>query len=102
MSDIHQTVPGLTPPDESNMDTRRSRWPVWLVLAVVLGAAIVGIPVGVAAHEASGYFLFSPGTAPVITLSDTCKPAGGELALPDGRALRAPRPPPGKEPPGRR
>jgi Lon-like protease len=84
MSGIQPTVPGLGPPDESNLDTRRSRWPVWLVLAVVLGAAIVGIPIGIATHEASGYFVFSPGTAPVITLSDSCKPAGGELALPDG------------------
>jgi Lon-like protease len=84
MSDIQPTVPGLTSPDETNVKTGRSRWPVWLVLAVVLGAAIVGIPVGIAAHEASGYFLFSPGTAPVITMSDSCKPAGGELALPDG------------------
>jgi Lon-like protease len=84
MSDIQPTVPGLAAPDETNVKTRRSRWPVWLVLAIVLGAAVVGIPVGVAAHEASGYFLFSPGTAPVITMSDRCKPAGGELALPDG------------------
>ncbi|HXW78103.1 MAG TPA: S16 family serine protease [Acidimicrobiales bacterium] len=84
MSDTQQTVPGLTSPDDNNLSARRSRWPVWLVLAVVLGAAVVGIPVGIAAHEASGYFLFSPGTAPVITMSDSCKPAGGELALPDG------------------
>jgi Lon-like protease len=84
MSDIQPTVPGLAGPDDINLKTRRSRWPVLLVLALVLGAAVIGIPVGVAAHEASGYFLFSPGTAPVITMSDSCKPAGGELALPDG------------------
>jgi len=39
----------------------------------------------VASHEASGYFLFSPGTAPVITLSSKCQLSGdGELALPGG------------------
>ena len=45
------------------------------VLVVALGAA----------HEASGYFLFSPGTAPVITSNSKCEMSGdGELALPDG------------------
>jgi PDZ domain-containing protein len=39
----------------------------------------------VASHEASGYFVFSPGTAPVITSDSKCKPSGnGELALPGG------------------
>jgi len=84
MSDMQPTVPGLAPPYEDDLRGRRSRWPVLLVLLLLLAAAIVGVPVGIAAHEASQYFLFSPGTAPVITLSDSCKPAGGELALPDG------------------
>ena len=45
------------------------------VLVVALGAA----------HEASGYFLFSPGTAPVITSDSKCRLSGdGELALPGG------------------
>jgi Lon-like protease len=39
----------------------------------------------VASHEASGYFVFSPGTAPVITSDSKCKLSGnGELALPGG------------------
>jgi len=61
------------------------RWPVGvLVLALVL-ALVVGVPSIVAAHYAKGYFLFSPGTAPLITTSDKCKPSSeGELSLPDG------------------
>jgi Lon-like protease len=62
----------------------RSRWPAVLVIALVLGAAVIGIPIGIAAHEASGYYVFSPGTAPLITTSASCKPANGELALPTG------------------
>ncbi len=55
-----------------------------VVGAVIAAAAIVGILVGVASHEASGYFLFSPGTAPLITASQSCQASGGELSLPDG------------------
>ena len=84
MNDIEPTVPGLTAPGDNTERAYRARWPVVLVLALLLGAAVIGIPVGVAAHEASSYYVFSPGTAPVITVSASCKPAGGELALPDG------------------
>ena len=84
MTNIEPTVQGLTPPSDKVDPTYRSRWPVVLVIALLLGAAVIGIPVGIAAHEASAYYVFSPGTAPVITTSATCQPAGGELALPGG------------------
>ena len=84
MTNIEPTVQGITPPSD-NVDRRyRSRWPAVLVLTVLLAAAIIGIPIGIAAHEASAYYVFSPGTAPVITASAACKPADGELALPGG------------------
>jgi Lon-like protease len=52
----------------------------------LVGALIAVILVAlVASHEASGYFLFSPGTAPLITSDSKCQLSGdGELALPDG------------------
>ncbi len=84
MSDTDPTVQGDAAPEENFDHGRRSRWPAMFVLVLLLAAAVVGIPVGVAAHEASGYYVFSPGTAPVITASDHCKPVGGEEALPDG------------------
>ena len=56
-------------------------------MLLVLGLLVVGIPTVtgvVAAHEASSYFVFSPGTAPVITASSGCRSRSGELALPNG------------------
>ena len=84
MTNIEPTVQGLTPSSDNVEPTYRSRWPAVLVIALLLGAAVIGIPVGIAAHEASAYYVFSPGTAPVITTSARCSAAGGELALPNG------------------
>jgi Lon-like protease len=84
MNDIEPTVPGSSPGGDRAEQRYRTRWPAVLVLTLVLAAAVIGIPVGVAAHEASSYYVFSPGTAPLITTSAGCKPAGGELALPGG------------------
>jgi Lon-like protease len=84
MTNIEPTVQGITPPSDNVERTYRSRWPAVLVLALLLGAVVIGIPVGIAAHEASAYYVFSPGTAPVITTSASCKPADGEQALPGG------------------
>jgi Lon-like protease len=84
MTNIEPTVQGLTPPGDNVERAYRSPWPAVLVIALLLGAAVIGIPVGIAAHEASAYYVFSPGTAPVITASASCKPAGGEMALPGG------------------
>jgi Lon-like protease len=84
MTNIEPTVQGLTPSSDNVERTERSRWPAVLVIALLLGAAIIGIPVGIASHEANAYYVFSPGTAPVITTSASCKPADGELALPGG------------------
>jgi PDZ domain-containing protein len=84
MTNIEPTVQGITPPSDNVERTYRSRWPAVFVLTLILAAAIIGIPTGIAAHEASAYYVFSPGTAPVITASASCKPADGELALPGG------------------
>jgi Lon-like protease len=52
------------------------------LVAALIAVLVVAL---VAAHEASGYFLFSPGTAPLITSDSKCQLSGnGELALPDG------------------
>ena len=51
---------------------------------LLAAAVVVGIPSAVVSHDAGAYFVFSPGTAPVITASSACKPAHGELALPNG------------------
>jgi PDZ domain-containing protein len=54
------------------------------VSVLLLGAIVIGVPTALAVHEANGYFLFSPGTAPLITTSSKCRPVNGELALPNG------------------
>lgn len=84
MTNTEPTVQGLGSPSDRAEQRYRSRWPAVLVIALLLGAALIGIPVGIAAHEANSYYVFSPGTAPVITTSASCKPAAGELALPNG------------------
>jgi PDZ domain-containing protein len=55
-------------------------------IIALVGTLIAVIVVAlVASHEASGYFLFSPGTAPLITSDSKCQLSGnGELSLPDG------------------
>jgi len=92
MSDMEPTLPGMSGRAEGapvpSMATPgpapRRRWPAQLLIVAVAGALIIGIPTALATHYANQYFLFSPGTAPVITASDQCKPSLGELALPDG------------------
>jgi PDZ domain-containing protein len=84
MTNIEPTVHRSDAPSDGPDQRNRSRWPAVVVVALVLGAAVIGIPIGIAAHEANGYYVFSPGTAPVITTSASCKPADGELALPGG------------------
>jgi PDZ domain-containing protein len=78
MSDIEPTVPAFR-----RRNGRLSSWPAF-VLALVLVAAVVGIPTAIISHDASAYFVFSPGTAPVITTSNKCRAVQGQLALPDG------------------
>lgn len=60
------------------------RWPTLLLSVALLTAVVVGVPVALASHYANQYFLFSPGTAPLITASAKCRPAQSELALPNG------------------
>jgi Lon-like protease len=92
MSDTEPTVPGLSASLEGRpaptMATgglaARRRWPTTLLIVALAVALIIGVPTALATHYANQYFLFSPGTAPVITASDQCKPSLGELALPDG------------------
>jgi len=62
------------------VSSRSARALGWLIAFAV----VVGALVGVASHEASGFFLFSPGTAPLITADPACKASFGQLALPDG------------------
>jgi Lon-like protease len=106
MSDIEPTVPGWpttpagdgeapeppealdapgTPPSTSwtALFGRRIAAPVVIgLLAPLIAVLVVAL---VASHEAGGYYLFSPGTAPVITSNTKCQLSGnGELALPDG------------------
>lgn len=76
------TVPGQLPPDES----RRRRWRGRMIALSVLAAVlvVVGILTALAVHFASGYFVFSPGNAPLITTSARCRTRQGQLELPDG------------------
>jgi PDZ domain-containing protein len=55
-------------------------------LLVALGAVavVVGILAVIASQFAKAYFLFSPGTAPEITASSSCKEVGGQMELPGG------------------
>jgi PDZ domain-containing protein len=103
VSDIDPTVPGWPttpaydgeapePPEEPGSSSS----PPWTALfgrgrgaSAVIGlvAALIAVLVValVASHEAGGYYLFSPGTAPLITLSGKCQlSSNGELALPGG------------------
>jgi PDZ domain-containing protein len=50
---------------------------------LVIAGVLVGVPTAIADHEASKYFVFSPGTAPVITTSSKCKFVHGNEELPD-------------------
>jgi PDZ domain-containing protein len=67
-------------------DRRTPRGPRSLAPLAVLGALVlvVATVAVLSVHFSSEYFVFSPGTAPVITTSAKCKPQSGELALPDG------------------
>jgi len=66
------------------------------VSLLLLVAIIVGAPIAIAVHEADSYYLFSPGTAPVITTSSKCRSQNGEMALPDGTPCVRLVLPPGK------
>jgi PDZ domain-containing protein len=84
MSDIEPTVQGPLWPPPRRTAPRWAGGPSALVVGLVaLLVAVLAVAI-TASHEASGYFLFSPGTAPVITTSTKCQLSGGELALPDG------------------
>ena len=87
-------------PGRPGVADRATHWPGFLVSLLVLVAIVVGVPTAIAVHEANGYYLFSPGTAPLITTSGRCRPgAAGELALPDGTpCVRLVLPPGGATP----
>lgn len=55
-----------------------------IIIAVVVAAVVVGVPLVLVTHEADQYFLFSPGTAPIITTSAKCTSVNGNLVLPGG------------------
>ncbi len=94
IDDTEMNVPNAAGPA---WPTRGTRWPGFLVSLILLVAIVVGVPTAIAVHEANGYYLFSPGTAPLITTSSRCRPgAAGELALPDGTPCVRLVLPPGK------
>ena len=67
-----------------------NRWsrrldPFTWIMTVVLVAVLLGDGLAWLAIRADAYYVFSPGTAPVITTSSSCKDTGGgNLTLPDG------------------
>ncbi len=71
---------GPPPPRAPRSRSGRAR----LVGGLVAVAVVAGALGGWATHQANGYFLFSPGTAPLITASAACKDVGGQLSLPNG------------------
>jgi PDZ domain-containing protein len=83
MNTMGPTVPGPPGPDGVRGKLTTGGWSS-LLAVLVLAAAAVGFPTAIASHEASTYFVFSPGSAPVITTSAKCQPARGELELPGG------------------
>ncbi len=94
MDGMQMTVPNA---DGPTWPDRGTRWPGLLVSLLLLVAIVIGVPTAIAVHEADGYYLFSPGTAPLITTSSRCRASGaGELALPDGTPCVRLVLPPGK------
>lgn len=58
-----------------------------VVTALVVAVVLIGGGLLAVWHAASGYYAISPGTAPVVSDSATCKAAGGgSYSLPGGRA----------------
>jgi len=88
MNGTDQTVPADASSSawpEGGQRVSQRRGPAKILIAGLVAACLVGGAAILASHQASGYFLFSPGTAPVITAKAACRPsAGDELALPDG------------------
>jgi len=80
MTDMGSTVPR----SEREAKLVKQTSPTLLVALVLLVIVVIGAPMAIASHYASQYFIFSPGTAPIITASRACKPDQGELALPNG------------------
>src|SRR5947209_16036035 len=65
-----------------------SRPPVRLQVLVIAGVVVIllfSALVAVLKIGADGYYVLSPGQAPVVTASALCKPSGSDFALPDGR-----------------
>lgn len=69
------------PPDGPRRRRRIAYWALLSAVVVVLAALAVYGVIG-----ARGYYVLSPGNAPVVTASSSCRPVGGgSFALPDGR-----------------
>lgn len=68
------------------MGNRRIRWPP--IVAIVIVVALVAGGIVWLRHQASGYYVYSPGSAPEIVTSSTCRASGSsdELSLPGGAA----------------
>jgi Lon-like protease len=59
--------------------------PFTWIMTVVIVVVLLGDGLAWLALRADAYYVFSPGTAPVITTSSSCKDTGGgNLALPNG------------------
>jgi PDZ domain-containing protein len=74
------TVPG----PRAATTERARRGPSAAVAALVAALVAIGVLVALSFHFAGQYFVFSPGTAPVITTSRLCEVRQGQLELPRG------------------
>jgi Lon-like protease len=77
-----ETVPARDAPGWLPRWGRRKAVILSVLLAVLV---VVGGLSALAVHFADQYFVFSPGTAPLITTSAKCKTRQGQLVLPHGR-----------------
>jgi PDZ domain-containing protein len=78
--DLTTTTPMLSPgpPDALRLQ-------VLTIAGTILVVLVAGV-VGILKVGADGYYVLSPGTAPVVSVSGTCKPVGGgSFALPGGQ-----------------
>lgn len=93
VSDIQPTVPSSAQepfwaapggPQEVEAPSRGTPVRAMVVLGLLVVVA-VAVPLAIISHLANQYYVFSPGTAPLITTDAGCTSRAGSLALPDGQ-----------------